>query len=170
MSESGLLPIEDFKSSASPWKCKCINCGKVSSRTLHNVKVTGKGCPFCSFAKTRVPQSDMISIARELGYEPLEPYETQTKLWRLRCSKCGDETSRYPSSLKFRKRSSKTGFTGCLSCSTKQKVIESDQGEIATKIMESAGFELLEPYVSAKHPWKVRCKKCQMEMKKQYFR
>ena len=168
MDEAGLIPLEDFKSAAKPWKCKCKVCGKISNRTFHNVKVTGKGCPHCSFAKSRVTQDEMFEIARELGFEPLEPYETQTKLWKLKCSKCGLETSRFPSSLKFRKRSSKTNLTGCLSCSTKQKVKESNQGEIAKKIMETAGFDVLEPYVSAKHPWKVRCQKCQQEMTKQF--
>ena len=168
MTEVGLVPLEVFKSSASPWKCECAVCGKVSKRTLHNVKVTGKGCPFCSFAKTRVSQKKMDALAQELGYEPLEPYETQTKLWRLKCSKCGTEVSRYPASLGFRKRSSKTGLTGCLGCSTRQKVAESDQGELAEKMMATAGFEVLEPYVSAKHPWKVRCQKCKMEMTKQF--
>jgi hypothetical protein len=168
MKDVGLIPLEDFVSVASPWKCECVLCGKVSKRTLHNVKVRGKGCPHCSFAKTRVPQEKMISIARDLGYEPLEPYETQTQLWKLKCLKCGTETSRYPASLGFRKRSSKSGKSGCLSCVTKEKVSESNQGEIATKLMEIAGFKVLEPYVSAKHPWKVQCKKCLMEMTKQF--
>ena len=168
MTEVGLVPLEVFKSSASPWECRCTTCGKISRRSLHNVRNTGKGCPHCSFASTRVSQEEMFTIARDFGYEPLEPYETQTKLWKLKCSKCGLETSRYPSSLKFRKRSSKTGFTGCIGCSKRQKVVESDQGENAIKIMETAGFEVLEPYISAKHPWKVRCKKCRMEMTKQF--
>jgi hypothetical protein len=110
----------------------------------------------------------MFEIARSLGYEPLEPYETTNKLWKLKCIKCGTETERFPASLKFRKRTSATGLTGCLSCSNKQKIKESDQGKIATEIMESAGFYVLEPYVSAKHPWKVKCKKCSMEMTKQF--
>jgi hypothetical protein len=168
MREVGLEPQEGFKSSARPWKCRCNICKKISSRTLHNVKVTGKGCPHCSFAKKRVSQEKMTTIARELGFEPLEPYETQTKLWRLKCSKCGVETSRFPASLGFRKRSSNSGKIGCLACVTKQKVNESRQGEIAALVMEAAGFEILEAYVSAKHPWKVRCKKCLMEMTKQY--
>lgn len=168
MKEVGLIPLEEFKSTATPWKCECVSCGKVSNRTLHNVKVTGKGCPHCSFAKTRVPQNEMLKLAQELGFEPLEPYETQTKLWKLKCSKCGLETARYPTSLKFRKKSSKTGLTGCLKCSTRQKISESDQGEVAKKIMEVAGFDVLEPYVSAKHPWKVRCRVCKMEMTKQF--
>jgi Zn finger protein HypA/HybF involved in hydrogenase expression len=168
MTEVGLEPLEVFKSSASPWKCRCKSCGKISKRTLHNVKSTGKGCPHCSFARTRVPQDEMNVIARELGFEPLEPYETQTKLWKLKCTQCGLETSRFPASLKFRKRSSKTGLSGCLGCVTRRKVTDSDQGATAAKVMELAGFEVLEPYVSAKHPWKVRCKKCKMEMTKQF--
>lgn len=168
MREVGLEPLEEFKSVASPWKCRCNICHKTSSRTLHNVKVTGKGCPHCSFVKTRVSQDKMVAIARDLGFEPLEPYETQTKLWRLKCSKCGIETSRFPASLGFRKRSSKSGKIGCLACVTKQKVSESGQGGVAALVMEKAGFEILEAYVSAKHPWKVRCKKCLMEMTKQY--
>ena len=168
MGEVGLEPLEVFKSSASPWECRCKSCGKISKRTLHNVKSTGKGCPHCSFARTRVPQDEMNLIARELGFEPLEPYETQTKLWKLKCTQCGLETSRFPASLKFRKRSSKTGLSGCLGCVTRRKVTDSDQGATAAKVMELAGFEVLEPYVSAKHPWKVRCKKCKMEMTKQF--
>lgn len=168
MREVGLEPEEKFKSSAKPWKCRCKTCRKISHRTLHNVKVTGKGCPHCSFAKTRVSQEKMIAIARDSGYEPLEPYETQNKLWRLKCIKCGVETSRFPASLGFRKRSSKSGKVGCLACVTRQKVKESNQEENAKKVMEAAGFQILEPYVSAKHPWKVRCNKCLMEMTKQY--
>lgn len=168
MIEAGLEPQEEFKSIQARWKCKCRTCGKISFRTLHNVKVTGKGCPHCSFAKHRSPNQAMFEMARSLGFEPLEPYETQTKLWKLKCSKCGLETSRYPASLKFRKRISKTGLTGCLGCSTRQKVAESDQGEIAKKMMEVAGFDVLEPYISAKHPWRVRCQKCQMEMTKAF--
>ena len=168
MTEVGLEPLEDFKSSASPWKCRCKICGKVSKRTLHNVKSTGKGCPHCSFAAHRSPNQAMFALARNLGFEPLERYETTNKLWRLKCTKCGLETSRFPASLKFRKRSSKTGLIGCKGCAIRQKVKDSDQGELATKLMELAGFIVLEPYVSAKHPWKVRCRKCQMEMTKQF--
>ena len=138
MLSAGLEPQEDFKSIQARWKCKCITCEQISFRTLHNVKVTGKGCPYCSFAKTRVPQEKMVAIARDLGYEPLEPYGTQTKLWKLKCLKCGTETSRYPASLGFRKRSSKSGKSGCLSCITKEKVNESNQVEIATELMEAA--------------------------------
>jgi len=168
MREAGLEPQENFKSIQARWKCKCHTCGKISFRTLHNVKVTGKGCPHCSFAAHRSPNQAMFEIARNLGFEPLEPYETTNELWRLKCIKCGLETSRFPASLKFRKRSSKSGRTGCLSCVTREKVTESDQDEIAKKRMEKAGFEVLEPYVNARHPWKVRCKKCLMEMTKQY--
>lgn len=168
MRDAGLEPQEDFKSIQARWKCKCMACEKISFRSLHNVKITGRGCPHCSFAKTRVPQEKMVAMARDLGFEPLEPYETQTQSWRLKCLKCGTETSRFPASLGFRKRSSKSGKSGCLSCVTKEKIRESDQDETATKLMEAAGFFVLEPYVSAKHPWKVQCKKCLMEMTKQF--
>lgn len=168
MKDVGLVPLVEFKSSATPWECSCTTCGKVSKRTLHNVRNTGKGCPHCSFAANRSPKEAMDKLARNLGFEPLEPYQTSDTLWRLKCTKCGQETSRFPASLKYRKRSSNTGLSGCLGCVTRQKVSLSDQGETAINIMQKAGFEVLEPYVSAKHPWKVRCKKCQMEMTKQF--
>lgn len=168
MIEAGLEPQEEFKSIQARWKCKCQVCGKISFRSLHNVKVTGKGCPHCSFAMHRTPNEVMFDIAKSLGFEPLEPYETTNKLWKLKCIKCGLETSRYPASLKFRKKSSKSGRAGCLSCVTREKVNDSNQGEVAKLMMEKAGFDVLEPYVSAKHSWKVRCKKCLMEMTKQY--
>lgn len=168
MKEVGLIPIEEFKSVASPWECRCATCGKVSKRSLHNVKHTGKGCPHCSHVAHRVPVEDMNNLARSLGYEPVEEYQGLTKLWRLKCIKCGTEANLFASSLRTRKRYSSTGLTGCLACSTKQKIQESNQGEIATLAMEKAGFEVLEPYVSSKHPWRVRCKQCSMEMKKQY--
>jgi hypothetical protein len=98
----------------------------------------------------------------------LEPYETTNKLWRLKCAKCGLETSRFPASLKTRKKNSKTGLAGCLGCSIRQKVKESDQGVNAEALMDLAGFKILEPYVSAKHPWKVQCKNCLMVMTKQF--
>lgn len=56
MQNAGLEPQEEFRSIQARWRCVCITCERVSFRTLHNVKVTGKGCPHCSFAKTRVPQ------------------------------------------------------------------------------------------------------------------
>jgi len=168
MQNAGLEPRAPFKSSAVRWECICVKCGQISFRTLHNVKVTGKGCPHCSFAKTRVGQEKMFALARGVGFEPLEPYQTQDTLWKVACSKCGVETLRYPSSLGFRKRSSKSGFVGCISCVTRQKVSNSNQAELATAEMKKAGFIVLEPYVSSKHPWRVRCKKCSMEMLKQY--
>ena len=168
MNKVGLQPLEPFKSIQARWKNNCLKCGKVSFRTLHNVKVTGKGCPHCSFAKTRTSQDKMIKIAKDLGYEPMEPYELQTKLWKLKCLKCGKETKRYPSSLNYRRRSSSTGLTGCLGCAIRQKVKGSNQAKLAINLMEKSGFEILEPYISAKHPWRVRCKKCKMEMTKQY--
>jgi hypothetical protein len=168
MIDVGLEPQEEFKSIQARWKCKCRTCGKISFRTLHNVKVTGKGCPHCSFAAHRSPNEAMFEIARSLGYEPLEPYETTNKLWRLKCTKCGLVTSRFPASLKNRKKNSKTGLGGCLGCSIRQKVKESDQGVSAEALMDLAGFKILEPYVSAKHPWKVQCKNCLMVMTKQF--
>lgn len=47
MRESGFAPLESFPGSKAPWRCKCLQCGKVSTPAYGNVK-NGTGCIYCN--------------------------------------------------------------------------------------------------------------------------
>lgn len=48
MRDSGFEALENYPGSKTPWKCKCVQCGKISTPTYGNVALSGSGCIYCN--------------------------------------------------------------------------------------------------------------------------
>jgi DNA-directed RNA polymerase subunit RPC12/RpoP len=91
---------------------------------------------------------------RAAGLEPLVPYPGSAVKWKCRCNKCGKTVYPLHSSIKH-------GRGGCVHCGlkaahAKQRMSE----ESAVQLMLEVGLRPLEPYRSAKSPWKCECLTC----------
>jgi len=153
MRASKLEPIEEYPGNKLPWKCKCLECGKIVSPSLGAVRNNGGGCRACGLkrsAKSRQGnEKDAISIMKKAGALPLEPYKGSNKKWLCRCMKCKREITPTLGNVK------NNGTNPCAYCS-KKKVHPDD----AVKIMQNASLEPLVPYPGSNSRWKSKCMKC----------
>ena len=86
MLEAGLKPLETYKSSKSPWKCKCLKCGKIVFPSHSDVKSQQSGCIYCAGRKVDVV--DAVRIMKAAGLKPIEPYRSANLNWKSKCLKC----------------------------------------------------------------------------------
>lgn len=108
MVEAGLQPIEDYKASDTPWKCKCLKCDRIVFPTFSNVKNGHAGCAFCS--GNAVHPEDAERIMLQKGYEPLEPYPAHNKSkWKSKHIPCGTIVYPYYNTIQ-------NGKSGCSVC------------------------------------------------------
>lgn len=108
MKKADLEPLEEYKSSDAPWKCRCLKCERVVFPSFSNVSNGHKGCAFCS--GNAVHPEDAVKIMLESGYEPLEPYPAHNKTkWKSRHIQCGTVVYPYYNTIQNRK-------SGCSVC------------------------------------------------------
>jgi hypothetical protein len=108
MKQSDLEPLEEYRSSNSPWKCRCLKCDRVVFPSFSNVRQGHKGCAFCS--GNAVHPEEAEKIMRERGYEPLEPYPKHNKTkWKSRHIQCGTVVYPFYNTIQNRK-------SGCSVC------------------------------------------------------
>lgn len=108
MKQADLEPLEEYKSSDAPWKCKCLKCDRVVFPSFSNVSKGHEGCAFCS--GNAVHPDDALKIMLESGYEPLEPYPAHNKTkWKSRHIQCGTIVFPYYNTIQNRK-------SGCSVC------------------------------------------------------
>jgi hypothetical protein len=146
MIAAGLEPLEPYKGSNGPWKCRCLKCGRSVSPARGAIQ-GGGGCIYCSGKK--VDEEEAVKAMCAAGVEPQVPYPGRSdEPWECKCLKCGRTVSPTWDNVKQSKR-------GCIYCSGR-KVDEEEV--IAT--MRDKGLEPLEPYKRAEDPWKCKCLKC----------
>lgn len=87
MKDAGYEPLEPYVSSSKRWKCKCLNCGKVSTPRYNDVQ-QGNRCGYCS--KVRVDEDDAVRIMLGAKLEPQEPFKTANTKWKCKCLTCGN--------------------------------------------------------------------------------
>ncbi len=87
MIKNGFKPQEPFKSYQSPWKCKCLKCGKIVYTTYGNQKQKKRKCVFC--VGKRLDPKKAIAVMKKAGVKPLEPYKKFNSRWKCKCLKCG---------------------------------------------------------------------------------
>jgi len=108
MNKASLEPLEDYRASDAPWKCRCLKCDRVVFPSFSNVKNGHAGCAFCS--GNAVHPEDAERIMREKGYEPLEPYVGHNKSkWKSRHIQCGTIVYPYYNTIQ-------NGKSGCSVC------------------------------------------------------
>ncbi len=154
-----LEPLVQYPGANKPWKCKCLDCGNLVQPHYAHVQQGRKGCSFCAAKnqgdKTRRPQDDVFRIARESGWEPLEPYNSRHKPWKCKCLKCGKTSNAYLASML-------AGF-GCKHCSG--LIVNPLEAE---KLMLKSNLKPLVPYPGSGVPWKCLCLKCNNEVFPRY--
>jgi hypothetical protein len=146
MKLNNLEPLEPYKNSDTPWKCKCLKCGKTVTPRHATIQRGSGGCKFC--AKRFVDAEDAVQLMRTAKFEPLEPFPGANKAWKCKCLRCRRNVQPSYSSIQ-------SGQKGCVYCGGKKV----DPQE-AFDFMRSRGLEPLEEYKRADGPWKCRCMKC----------
>ena len=153
MRAAKLEPIEDYPGNKLPWKCKCLQCGKIVAPSLGAVRNNGGGCRHCGLKKSTTSrlgnEKEAIRIMKKAGAIPLEPYGGSAKPWLCKCVKCKKEIRPTLGNIK------NNGTKPCAYCS-KKKVHPDD----AIKIMRKAGLEPLTPYPGSNIKWKCKHLKC----------
>jgi recombinational DNA repair protein (RecF pathway) len=151
---NNLEPLEPYKNTMTPWKCRCMKCGKLVTPRHNSIQKGSGGCKYC--ARRFVDAEDAIILMRKAKFEPLEPFLGANKPWKCKCLRCGRIVQPSYSSIQ-------TGQKGCVYCGGKRV----DPQE-AIDFMVSKGLTPLEPYRRADGPWKCRCIRCLKEVTPSY--
>lgn len=159
MRGKNLEPLEPYPGAMGPWRVKCLDCGNFANPTYAHIQQGRKGCKECGYKKnadsSRTSQEEAFKIARNAGFEPLEPYKGRHFPWRCKCMKCGEKIAPHYSGIV-------TGG-GCRYCSG--LVVDPIE---AVKVMKKALIKTLVPYPGAGKPWLSECLKCKKEIKPRY--
>ena len=145
MLNANLQPLEPYKLSRTPWKCRCFICETIVYPSCNNVLSGKSGCNKCgenkSAEKQRKPQQEAISKMLEANFQPVEAYIKSNKAWKSKCLTCQNITSPTLSDV-LRGR-------GCKWCAG-NKIDE----ESAVAFMISKGFQPQVPYSGTHKRWK----------------
>ena len=87
MIKAGFQPFEEYINSRTPWKSKCIECGK-TSYPLYKTVINGSKCKYCQ--GIAVDPQDAIKLFLSKNLKPLEDYEHSQKAWKCECLICGN--------------------------------------------------------------------------------
>jgi recombinational DNA repair protein (RecF pathway) len=159
MVDSNWEPLENYVGANKPWKCKCLDCGNVSTPTYAHIQQGRKGCKTCGYRKNtdakRMPEAVANEIATNAGFIPLETFKGRHYPWKCRCNNCNQVVYPYLGGI--------LGGNGCLNCSG--LVINPDE---ARELMIKNKVEPIVEYPGAGVPWQSRCMKCDREVYPRY--
>lgn len=176
MREADYEVLEEYPGSASPWRARCLVCGRESTPTLNNVRHRGSRCRLCAHdrdrerlrsmsaeagavaaAASRVSESQAAAEVTAAGFTPLEPYPGGMHVpWKCRHEPCGVET-------RLRVAALRQGRSGCWTCSYRTRAVGRRIAE-PEALMRDAGAEPLVPYPGSNLPWACRCLTCGEEI------
>jgi hypothetical protein len=147
-----LRPLEPYKGVMSPWKCECLTCGEIVKPNLNSLKKGQGGCVRCGYLivgdKARGDENQATETMIAAGVRPLTKFKSSKIPWKSECLSCGKIVSPTLGAIK-------AGQGGCAFCAG----MRTDPTE-AINLMLNCNLQPLEPYVSAKAPWKCRCLGC----------
>ncbi len=159
MQERNLQPLEPYPGAMKPWRCKCLDCGTEIAPTYAHIQQGRKGCKVCGYRKNaaarRTPEAQAITVMKDAGFEPLEPYKHRHHPWKSRCLRCENTVSPHYGRI--------VQGGGCRFCSG--LVVDPIK---AIEKMINAGLQPLEDYPGAGKPWKSKCLKCNRIVKPRY--
>ena len=158
MLNAGLEPLEDYKSTTSKWKCRCLTCKRVVRITRQSV-LNGSNCQYCSKTKVdvRLAKKQMIMF----GLKPKESFPGSAKKWKVECVVCGEISNMtYNHLLEARVKVESRAY-GCRSCAYKGlgKSRRNSENEVR-KTFSKVNLKLLGDYLGANTPHKVLCTQC----------
>ena len=151
---NNLEPLEPYKNTMTPWKCKCKICGKLVTPRHATIQRGNGGCKYCS--RKYLDAEDAVQAMLKANLEPQVPYPGSQKPWKCKCLRCGRMVQPAYTTIQARQK-------GCVYCGGKKV----DPKE-AFDFMVSKGLEPLEPYKRADSRWKCRCLICQKEVTPAY--
>jgi hypothetical protein len=152
-------PAELYKNTSTPWRCRCLTCGREVTPRLGNVRVGHAACGYC--AGLMVHPEEAALAMRAAGLEPLGPYPGAARPWPCRCERCGRESMpRY---------ASVSNGSGCRHCGSERigQALRMDGDQAAAAMLE-AGVEPLDPYPGAGSPWRCKCGTCGREVRPRF--
>ena len=145
MLKNNLKPLIPYTNTQTPWKSKCLKCGKTVTPRLQKVLMRGHQCKYCSGHVIDAKEAKQIMV--KSGFAPKVEYPGANKPWKSVCKVCKKITSPNLTSVKL--------GIGCKFCS-KRAVDPKD----AAAAMLRRGFKVLEDFPGAVSPWKVKCINC----------
>lgn len=152
MIAAGLIPLERYNGSKTPWRCRCVACGREITPRYNTVHQNKQGCRYCGIERrARYQMRDSVAMEaeyRRLGGIPAVSYTGVDELWPGTCSKCKRPLARTWKAIE------KSGYF-CTFCSGERVIPEQ-----AFAAMLSAGCTPLEPYTFSDARWRCQCHKC----------
>lgn len=145
-----LKPLEPFVNSQTPWRSKCLKCGKTVSPNYAKVKSRGHQCAYC--AGSKIDEQDAVSLMKRKGFIPKVPYPGGNSPWKMQCKKCKRLVSPNYSSVKA---GSKCKY--CMGAAIHPKDAE--------QALRKRGYIPQGEYPGADKPWLVKCKTCKRTYK-----
>ncbi len=128
------------------WQC---HYGHFFSENFNNMAYRNQFCPECEGRHSKRPMSlsEAIEVLDSYQFEMESEYISKSKPLTIRCRACksNKETT-------MKRLIENDG--ACPSC------IKIEQEKKAFKVMTTAGFRPLEPYMGMNTPWKSRCEVC----------
>lgn len=152
---AGVEPRGPYPGSDTPWRCRCLRCGREVKPRLGNVRQGHGACKYCT-GRVVLP-SEARARMRAAGFSPLAAYPGAGKPWKSRCMVCGVVSSpRYANVMSGQ---------GCRTCADRRNAqrrrIPEDQ---ARAVMAAAGLVPQTPYPGANKPWRSLCTRCGREV------
>jgi hypothetical protein len=144
MKNSGFKTLIPYPGGNNPWKSQCLKCKKVTY-PRYSMTIQGIGCKYCS--KRAVDPKDAVVAMKRRGFKTLEPFPGATIGWSVQCLKCKKKYKTHFHSLNTLK--------GCKYCAG----VSVEVDDLLSRLKE-LNLKPLEPYQSAKIPWKCRCLVC----------
>lgn len=91
MRAAGFEPLEPYDKGLTPWRCRCMTCGRESAPRLNSVHTKGTRCIYC--AGKRVDVDEARAVMEAAGLQPIAPFPGSDKPWPCRCTSCGRDVS-----------------------------------------------------------------------------
>lgn len=158
-----LEPLVPFETAHTPWACRCVQCGAVTSPRLSNIRSGFGGCAPCANKRNALAQrgdpeqAEADMLAAQL--RPLVPYPGVNDPWRSECLRCGDEVNPRLGHVR-------QGHGGCFRCG-RARTAAAQLGDAvhAAAEMEAAGLQPLETYPGYNNPWRCIHRACGQEVR-----
>ncbi|MFD8643358.1 hypothetical protein ACFV14_24045 [Streptomyces zaomyceticus] len=167
MRAAGYEPLEPYPGSGKPWRSRHLPCGNIVSPRPAYLSAGRVGCTACAQESRRAIFQERAGGAeraeadmRSVGLEPLEPYCNSQTPWSCRCTTCGAAGT--PRLSAVRNLIKEKVASGCATCNRRARGRRQREAnaERAEAMMRAAGYEPLEPYLSAAAPWNCRHAAC----------
>jgi formylmethanofuran dehydrogenase subunit E len=162
MQERGVTPLEPYRSSSVPWKCRCNSCGAtVFPRYETVVRRNLGGCDVCAkkaAAETRakeIREVDFPAACSRAGVKPLSDYRGAHEKIALECLTCDFG----PFELVWSALRNGKGCPECRRKARQQRERKEREAE-AVQLLVAAGITPIGPFEGIAKPFLGRCDTC----------